>query len=211
MSLRPRLFVLPGMGASKAMYGAPWRQLTHATLLDWPEYRGETTLSEVAARVVEEAGITALDVPIGSSLGGMVALEIAAHLGAARAGLIGSARSGREISGWLRLAAPLASVTPIRWVQTLVGSSGGPELVQEFARADADFLRAMCGAIAAWEAPDYDGRVLRVHGERDHVIPCPDDPDTRVIRGGGHLLACTHGEETVLVLRDLLKASGCPL
>lgn len=190
------------------MYGAPWRELPHTTFLDWPEYRGETTLSEVSERVIEEGGVSAEDVPMGSSLGGMVALEIAARVGAARVALIGSASNAGEVGGWLRLAAPLASVAPIRWVQTLVGSSG-PEVVQEFARADADFLRAMCGAVAAWKAPAFDGRILRVHGERDHVIPCPDDPDARVIRGAGHLLACTHGEETVLALRDLLEAAGC--
>ena len=198
-------FVLPGMGATSAMYGEAWRRLPDTTFLDWPAYRGESTIGEVADRVIEEAEITESDLPMGSSLGGMVALEIAAKLGAKSVVLIGSARAATEVRTLLRLAAPLAAVTPVRWVQLLAGSSSH-DVARQFAGSDPAFLSAMCSAIADWQAPDYAGTVVRVHGTRDHVIPCPDEAHR--IEGAGHLLALTHQRETVNAVRARIESAA---
>lgn len=73
-------YLLPGMGADGSMFAGPWRTLADAVFVDWPVYRGERTIREVARRVVEEQGIKDGDTVIGASLGGMVACEIADFL-----------------------------------------------------------------------------------------------------------------------------------
>ena len=200
-----RLFILPGMGATAEMYGGAWHSLAHANFLDWPAYQAEASLDELAGRIVTDSGITHVDVPVGSSLGGMVALEIAAQVGARAVCLVGSARSRDEINPFIRCAAPLAQLTPLGLAQILAGSSGG-EIGRQFAQTDARFIRAMCEAVARWQAPAFRGRVLRVHGERDHLIPCPRD--AAVIRSAGHLVAVTHATECVDALRALLWDAG---
>ncbi len=73
-----RWLILPGMGATAAMYNGLKHKLGfRVNFLNWPEYRGEKTYAEVARRVIEEEKIGTGDVVGGSSLGGMVALEIA--------------------------------------------------------------------------------------------------------------------------------------
>jgi hypothetical protein len=72
-----RRFLLPGMGATDAMYnGLKHKMGFKVNFLNWPEYRGEKTCADVARRVIKENDINADDVVGGSSLGGMVALEI---------------------------------------------------------------------------------------------------------------------------------------
>ena len=71
------IYTLPGMGANSNMYSGPWLDLPNIKYLDWPKYQGEKSLSEVAEKVINENSISQTDFIAGSSLGGMVALEIA--------------------------------------------------------------------------------------------------------------------------------------
>ena len=78
------LYLLPGMGADSSMYTEPFKALPSVRFVDWPPYRGQRTLPELAASVIASSGITPDDEIGGTSLGGMVALEIACTLGQRR-------------------------------------------------------------------------------------------------------------------------------
>jgi pimeloyl-ACP methyl ester carboxylesterase len=194
-------YFLPGMGASKEMYQGAWLQLTDATYIDWPPYRGETSLSEIADRLIADYKITANDWIGGSSLGGMVAVEIYKKLKNAKVILIGSALTTQEISPWLRRVAPLASVTPIKLIQSLTKGCDA-HVLEMFRTADPDFIRAMCAAVFNWEGCGDDvAGLVRIHGERDPIIKCPKD--AHVIKGAGHLVAMTHADECVRIVEKI--------
>jgi pimeloyl-ACP methyl ester carboxylesterase len=185
-------FILPGMGATSAMYAGPWRGIEDARFPDWPPIPDPITLERTAAQVISENGIQPSDVLVGSSLGGVVALEIAQRLGSREVVLVGSARERAEINPFLRALAPFPDLTPFRLLQAMAGRSAGP-LGAMFAQVDPRFIRAMCKELAGW--PGYQGRgtrIRRIHGEHDRVIRCP--PDACRVPGGGHLIAMTHAE-----------------
>jgi pimeloyl-ACP methyl ester carboxylesterase len=194
------LFVLPGMGAGSTMYGGPWRDLDDTLFLDWPEYRNEKTVAELADRLILEHGITSNDLVLGTSMGGMAALEIASRLNHERVILIDSATSRREINPLLTMLAPLAKITPLRLSQVIAGLASG-ELGKMFMKSNPDFIRAMCMAVSQWQEVDFpEDRIVRIHGSRDHVIHCPDQ--CYEIKGAGHLAAMTHAKECVTAVRD---------
>ena len=167
--------------------------------INWPAFNGEKTYAEVARKVIKDYGIENGDVIGGSSLGGMVALEIGQIVQPKATILIGSAVSRSEVQGLLTMISPLAVVTPIAVVQILAGKQ--KSLVSTmFAEADTGFIRAMCSYLHRW--PGYRGpmdSVHRLHGRRDHVIPCPTSGAT-VINDAGHLVAMTHAGETAAFL-----------
>lgn len=194
-------YLLPGMGATSAMYGGPWRALCDTIAVDWPEYRGERSIGEVAARLIEKHGICTTDTVVGSSLGGIVALEIHNLVSVRHVILVGSAVARKEINSILIAIAPLAKVTPIRLIQHLAGK-GGSEVSAMFAKVDAEFVRAMCLDVRKWSG--YHGSlkaVTRIHGEHDAVIKCPND--AHIIAGGGHLIAMTHAEECLKIMNQI--------
>jgi pimeloyl-ACP methyl ester carboxylesterase len=115
------IYTLPGMGANSNMYSGPWLEIQNIKFLDWPIYHGEKTLSEVADRIISENNISQSDSVAGSSLGGMVALEIANKLRVENVFLFGSAVAKTEINPLLRLLSPIAEVTPIKFIQTIAG------------------------------------------------------------------------------------------
>ncbi len=188
-------YLLPGMGATAAMYQGSWRTLDDCVFLDWPSYAGETSLRQIAERLIDEHGLSAHDKIGGSSMGGMVALEIAALLQTPCVYLIGSAISRQEVHTCLQILSPLAQITPLTCLQALAGKSKR-SLSQMFVATDSAFIRAMCTAIAQWDGCAYpQERIKRVHGARDFVIPCPKN--IRGIPGAGHLLAMTHAEACI--------------
>lgn len=188
--------LLPGLGATAAMYNTLRRKIAFPIkFIDWPSYRGEKTYSDVARRVIGEYGIVDGDVVGGSSLGGMVALEMTKLITPRAVILLGSALRPAEVQRLLTLLSPLATITPISFLQ-LVAGRYSPLLRAAFSHADINFIRAMGLYLPHWTG--YSGTkhdIFRLHGGKDHIIPCPS-AGSEVIEDAGHLLMITHAKET---------------
>lgn len=192
------IYILPGMGANANMYSGPWRKIAEAKFINWPEYNGEKTISEVAESVIRRYGITPSDSVAGSSLGGIVSLEIADKLGIRNVYLFGSAVSKNEINPLLRLLSPLSEIIPIKLIQAIVGKCKN-EILTMFNSSEAEFVRAMCHAVFNWQG--YDGEqsiIKRIHGEKDKVISCSGA--CKKIKDGGHLIVMTHATDCIEII-----------
>jgi len=185
------------------MYSAPaWQRLPNARFLDWPVHRNEKSITEIAARVISDAGIEDGDTVIGSSLGGIVGCEIANAVFLKNLILISGAKNKTEISGLLALLHPLARLAPFEFIQISAGKIPS-ELTQMFSHSQASFIRAMCDAIFNWSGLDENRiKPLRIHGTHDRVIPLPAQVDLAL--DGGHLIAMTHPEDCVQFIRARL-------
>jgi hypothetical protein len=193
-------FLLPGMGANSAMYDSLRNEVDfEINFINWPVYRGEKSYEEVANRIIEENHISVGDIVGGSSLGGMISIEIANIIQSKAIILIGSAINPTEIQSLLKLLSPLASVTPIKLIQTLCGKY--KHIVsQMFYDSDPGFIRAMCLYLPSWSGNHGNlNKLYRLHGGNDHVIPRPSS-HCEVIGDAGHLLSLTHPRETGLFL-----------
>jgi len=188
-------FILPGMGATSAMYDTVRSEIEfEVNFIEWPGYEGETTYAEVAQRVIEENEISDGDIVGGSSLGGMVALEIAKSLRSKTVVLLGSAINRQEVQGILSVLSPLAAVMPVSLIQILARKHNS-FVAQMFSESNPEFVRSMCLHLSSWSG--YDGpmeSIFRLHGRRDHVIPCPAI-GSEIVESAGHLLAITHPKE----------------
>ena len=167
-------YLLPGMGANSSMYNLVRKELSfEINFINWPKYNGEKTYTATAKRIIEEIGIKDNDIVGGSSLGGMIAIEIARQKSLAAIVLIGSAISADEVQGILNLLAPIALITPISLVQLLAGKHNNV-IARMFAEADSEFIRAMCQYLPKWSAVAVESApIFRIHGQKDQVIPCP--------------------------------------
>ena len=162
-----RLIILPGMGADETMYQGPWRKIPGALFLNWPEYNGETTIGEFAESVISQYEITPTDRLCGTSLGGMVALEIAVRLGNPMVILVSSALSPKKINPALRMLSPLAWPWTMSIGKRLVSLSRRPTRYM-IRNIDAKFLAAACRAIVNWPGvPQIPGDLHRIHGTND--------------------------------------------
>jgi pimeloyl-ACP methyl ester carboxylesterase len=194
------------MGADQNMYSGSWRSLPNATFLDWPPHRGEQSITEIAARIQKENQIGQRSIIVGSSLGGIVACEIANQLPIDGIILIGSARHKSEISALLSVLHSLINLTPLKFLQQAAGKLPN-ELMQMFSHADPDFIRSTCQSIFEWKGLNRaSASPLRIHGAKDRVIPLPNG--VQHVLDGGHLLAMTHEEECVTIVKEFLAATA---
>lgn len=187
-------YVLPGMGATHEMYSQPWRVLNDTVFLNWPSNNQSTSIPELAADLIDLHNIQDGDCMFGTSLGGMVACEIANQIHIERLVLTGSAIHKNEISTLLRTLAPLVDLTPFEFIQRCVGKVD-TQLTDMFTQSDPTFIRNMCNAIFKWKGLRNDRIPFRIHGIHDRVIPIPHDVDVKI--EGGHLIVMTHAEECV--------------
>ena len=192
-----KTIILPGMGADSRMYpGKDYERLADVAFVEWPKFTGQKTIEDVARSVIGEYRIDKQCIIGGSSLGGMVALEIAKSVGIAKVLLIGSATNPSYVNPTLEKLSALAELTPLKLIQTFVGKanlSGMHIALSMFEQADPDFIKAMCKAIFRWEGKgDYKGEICQVHGSEDKVIFAPQ-ADVQIIEGGGHVISMTHG------------------
>ncbi len=169
--------------------------VTNCTFIEWPVYAGESSIGSIAKRVAGEAKIDDGAILVGSSLGGIVACEIAKIRSLRHLFLIGSAKKKEEISGFLAAVHPFVDLVPMAFIQAATGKMPN-EVTKMFSRSQPEFVRAMCKAIFEWPGlGDEALKPARIHGRHDRVIPVP--PDAQQVVDGGHLIAMTHAQECV--------------
>ncbi len=195
------VYLLPGMGANRKMYGA-WNQSSSYRFLDWPEFNGESSLRAVAEKIIENYDIGPDDIVGGSSLGGIVAIEIDEILNNSKVVLLGSAIDVTEVNSFLLKLSVLSDYAPIKVIQLLTGKYD-VTLLKMFSESDPQFIKMMCQLIPTWKG--YLGnpkKLLRIHGAKDLVISCPNE--AHKILDGGHLIAMTHASNCEALLSSCL-------
>jgi len=174
-----------------------YKKLSWVTFAEWPAYKGETTIEAVAESVIEQYDINNKTIVGGSSLGGMVSIQIAKILGIKKVILIGSATKPSYVNPVLQTMSSLSDFAPIKFFQLLAGKvnfNGSNELLLMFERADENFIRSMCKAIFEWTGiGDYNCEICQIHGAKDMVI-FPPEENARIIEDGGHLISITHSD-----------------
>jgi pimeloyl-ACP methyl ester carboxylesterase len=204
MKSRGRIILLSGTGGDRRLFPKPWTDLPGVLPVDWPAWRGETTLREIAARLIAEQGIGPDDIVAGTSLGGMVACEIANITPVAGIVLVAGAIHPREVVAPLRWIHPLIRIVPLRLTQRLVARWPRVQF-RMFTDSEATFIREVILAIFRWEGliPGNPVKVLRIHGRRDPVIRCPSN--ARVVLEAGHMVTISHAEACVAEVRRFAR------
>ncbi len=202
------VLMLPGMGASALMYSAaPYKKIPDVTYVDWPPYRGEDSVSAVAARIIREQGLDAEWVVGGTSLGGVVAAEIAKQISVQKLILISSALSPRSINPVLKTLSGYAEIAPIDLIQLISGKVNLPfnnAMLSMFSQSESRFIRTMCTAVFEWEGnPSPACSVRHIHGADDTIIH-PPEYYAEIIQDAGHLLALSHSRQVAAFIRDAI-------
>lgn len=192
-------YVLPGMGATSAMYAREWQAFEGFLFLDWPSGFAGESIEDLARLLVSNHLIARDDLVIGSSFGGMVACEIANQRDMPGVVLIGSATHKEEVSKILSLLNPIIDLAPVGFVQRAAALVPG-ELARMFRQSDPRFIRNMCRAIFKWGGVNDGRRVFRIHGAYDRIIPKPLSAD--LVIDGGHLIAMTHASACISAITN---------
>jgi pimeloyl-ACP methyl ester carboxylesterase len=188
------------MAADERLFASQVAAFPGLRVQSWvPPLRGES-LRGYAARLAPLVDPGRPCIVGGASFGGIVALELAAHLPALACILIGSVRSPSGLPWRWRLLQPVAAFDPnaLRVLAALVArfgrrlvSAGTARRLQRLSRPEAAFVRwAMCAAVRWRPSPATRRvRVFHIHGAADRVLPVALAHPDFVVPGGGHALS----------------------
>lgn len=210
----PTLVLIPGLGADHRLFDPQRREFPNLICPAWIEPGSGDSLATYSARMANQirAVLPPKDRTLilgGVSFGGMLAAQMAPLLKPDAIVLIGSALHPSEISLKLRTMAgagrwmpvPPSATTRIMgraFIRTL-----GPMQREHrhFLETMIDatpfsFLRWAGDAIFGWEGrAKFECRLVRLHGDRDRIIPLPKHGLVHVIRGAGHVPNVSHADE----------------
>lgn len=197
MSERKTIVLFPGMGADHRLFHK-LRDAHQIVPLDLIRHEPHWRLADYARRYIE-LGLCRPGMTIGgTSMGGMLALEIAKQMPVERVLLIASCRSIAGINPALRGLSPLARVFPFggaaKIPDTRILSRDHRLLLDMARRTRPDFFRWSCREIMRWDGYAGPVEIRSLHGTRDFIMPIRlQSPDETVI-GGGHFLTLSHPE-----------------
>lgn len=205
------------MGADARMFAPLRSDLPQLVTPDWIEPERGESLVAYARRLAKAVDPGRPCYVGGASFGGVVALEVAAALPAARACfLIGSMRTPDGLPLRLRVLRPLTPLIGLlplfSWlIPPLVGTAFGPTargIAQQLAEADSQFLRWAARALLTWKPSSAAAnvRVIQIHGGRDRVFPIQLEQPDCMVAEAGHVLSITHPNATAAFLRSAMES-----
>ena len=211
---KPRVWVLPGMGADSRIFRSltfPWS----ATFLEWLDPKDGETISSYADRLLNGHDIAHNDLIFGYSFGGIVAQDWASRNKVQRVVLLNSLHHKSTVRPFFRLLsltgilrwAPKNSV--IKFIFFLARLHSKPtsqldltiEMMEQF---DDRYYRWVLKQILSWNHPTPLCPIDVIQGEVDPVFlhSTYEENRTWTLKDAAHLSFQTHGQEISYLLKE---------
>ena len=210
-----KVYFIPGLGADSRSFGFLDLSFCEAHFVEWIQPAPDDTVASYAAKMFESINDEKATV-VGMSFGGMLATEIAKKHPETKVILIASAKTYREIPGYLRFWRhfPVYKLHSNKlknysgsFVLSILGARG-PEQKKvqlEIMRDhNAGFIRWATGAIVNWNNTVIPKNVTHIHGSADRLLPFRYVKADYTIQNGGHVMVMDQAEEISALLKRLI-------
>lgn len=219
MSLPVQLIWIPGMAADERLFAPLEMPAEKQTFVRWSYKPGVRTLAGYAERLADELTFdpSLPSVYIGSSMGGMLAVELNAIRPASDLILLSAPAARSEFPSLMK---SLGKVGAANWFSpkglmrvkrlsdTFMGFKNLEDrqwFYENLETYGPDFLHFAVQAILKWERTERPGQYLQVVGAQDQLFRHPKMQRPIVIPGSGHFLTKEQPEALNLVLKDRLE------
>jgi len=210
------IYLISGLGADRAIFqNLTFSKTADIHYLDWIPPKKKESLRSYALRMAEAIDTSTPFVLIGLSFGGMLAAEISTVLKPQKTILVSSIPKRKELPWYFHLFGRmkmnrLIPVIRPRSVPRVISSFFGVEtkgdalFFQELLRrTDPWFSKWAIEAIMKWDRTETPAGIVRIHGNRDKVLPKGVGQIDYLIRGGGHFMIYNRADEISKILAEL--------
>lgn len=201
-----QFFLLPGMGATSAMHHGLANAYPNLRHCEWPRDLTWHSFTELADYFIEHHQITDHDIVGGSSMGGMIAAEIAARINAKDLVLIGSCTHPQAI--WAhKLSAIAAAAVPLGMMSSIPLARSSCQLAAMAESIGTPFIRCSLRALRQWQGAELRPTTVihAIHGCLDPIISVHRVPAQVRIPWAGHIIAMSHSPQICLFIGQRLS------
>lgn len=213
-----KIYLIPGLGADKRMYTPQLKLFPEAEVLEHlPAVKGET-LTQYAQRLAQGIDTSAPFVLIGTSLGGMIALELTNYVQPSKVILLASVKGRDELPAFIRSMRYLNfhKLIPPGFYKRINGlmaarldsrrDSTVAALIREMTLdASPQFIDWAINAVINWQ-PQFNmpDNLVHIHGSNDTLFPIRHIKQAIVIKNGSHVMNLTLSAEVNKALKEVV-------
>jgi hypothetical protein len=175
--------------------------------VDWLTPEKNEPIKNYAKRIAEKINTEEPFMLIGLSFGGMLATEVIEFVTPQKTILISSAARRQELPFYYKLAGALrlnklfpAAVIKkgnvvINWLMG-VSAIKDKNLVQEILTAsNPEFSKWAINQIVNWKRTAAPENIIRIHGNKDRILPVINFKPQHLIKDGGHFMVANRANE----------------
>lgn len=187
--------------------------------LDWIQPVQNETLSDYARRLAGNINQNKPFILIGTSLGGIMAVEIALKYHAQAVIIIGSVSLHTQLPKYFRMAGLLKihKLVPgnIFKYSAIAKHYFSPEdaedkqvIIRMIKETDPGFIKWGMNAVLTWKNHRSPKNLYHIHGTRDEMFPYSLTSPTHTISKGDHIIVISKADEVNSIIREILLNKG---
>jgi len=212
-----KIFLLPGLGADCRMYGKIRLDNYEAVNADWIEPAETDTLTTYAQKLISHYNITPGTIVLGTSLGGMVAVEIAKLVKLQKLILISTIKTVDEAPGYYafsrilplyKLIAPKSLSKLGFLIKPMFGkwdNKGGSLFNTMLKESSPVFVKWALGAVLNWKNKTIVANTFHIAGTADRIFPFKNLNNVILVKGGSHMMIGYKADEINILLKMILN------
>jgi len=201
-------YIFSGLGADKRAFKyIKFPAHLNIIHIDWIEPHDKEMITNYALRISQDINSKEPFVLIGLSFGGIICTEIAQILKPSKVILISSVKNKYElpflyrIVGFLKLnkLLPKKSSTKVNFITTWFfgcESHSDKALLKEIiGTSNPSFTIWAINEIVNWKQTCNDNSFIRIHGDKDRILPIINFTPNYIIANTGHLMIVNNAEQ----------------
>ena len=212
-----RIYIFSGLGADERAFQNLDLTNFDPIYIRWLPVSNKENIIDYAKRLLPQIG-TSQPILMGLSFGGLIAIEVAKLIATEKVILISSAKTGKEIPLYYRIAGSLQlqRVLPTRllvnpsrlanWMFGITTSEDKKLLADILHDTDPHFLKWAITQIVEWSNKQQISNLVQIHGTADRILPFRKVRADIVIANGGHFMVVNRSQEISKIFKDLLTA-----
>jgi hypothetical protein len=212
-----KIFLISGLGADTRLYNNIDLLDNEVVPVDWIEPNLTDTLITYAQKLIHRYHITSGSIVIGTSLGGMIAIEIAKLVALNKVILISSIKSINEAPWYFNAFRKMPLYKPMSGkvlkkmgflMRPIFGKLTADDLwvfEDMLKKSSPKFVKWAIGAVLAWKNETIPPNVYHLIGDKDMVFSYSRIKDATVIKGGTHIMVFDKAKQINKILKGILK------
>ncbi|MFT5512963.1 MAG: surfactin synthase thioesterase subunit [Bacteroidia bacterium] len=212
------LYFLPGLGSTNHLFDRMDFDSTFELVdIEYPIPAEGSTMQSYAKLLSNQIDTSQPFVLVGTSIGGMLAVEMADIVSPEKVFIIASVKTRNELPPRYKFQ----RTVPIHKLvnSTIIKKSTKllQPVVEPDSKCDRNVFQAMLEAkdplfmkravemILLWDREAYSDNINHIHGNKDHTLPIRFTKPDYVVEGGSHMMTLTRAGVIQGIIEDVLK------
>lgn len=216
-SEKPIIYYISGLGADHRAYMFLNFEEYESKHIAWVEHNDKDTLGTYAAKLIAQIDQSRPVILIGTSLGGMLAIEVAKQIKVEHTFLISTIKNKAEQPAYFNFFRwfPMYEWMPNNvmgnpdfWMKFLFPAgmkSDWKEMFADmFSKWSPSFLRWAMRASLHWDNETKISNYTHIHGDHDIVFPSVHIQNFHLIKSGTHIMVLSRAKEIKTIIMSKL-------